>query len=226
MSDFEPGLIIENPLDFKEILKSFLDDAEVFDGYYNAELKDGSLSEHPNSQVCWRVEYRSTTYNKIGDDGIRQLLIPTLSEAVIIICAPPVTPFVIDEFMPQELWEIVRSDDPSKAPRLDELKCVEFSIECTNTFTNERRRKTDEIYRVDLTKDRPVVYKREVIPENEQQKHDGLGFEDEFLTTLLDFVQPFPRFNYVKVDRPGELERIVDVVRDCRRLQLGGEKQG
>ena len=126
-------------------------------------------------------------------------------------------PFVVDEFLPQDLYEVARSNNPGRAPTVDELKCIEVSIQCANTFANGSKRKTDEIYRVDLTGPQPAVYRREPIPENAQEKHDGLGYEDNVLTALLDFVQPFPRFRYVKVDLPGELERIFGVVNDCRR---------
>jgi len=219
MSSLVKEIISEKPFDFRKELETFLGDAKVFDGYYKVELQHGTPPESIEAQVCKRAEYKSVTRNKVGEDPVEKLMIPELSEISAIVTAPPVIPYVIDEFMPQELWEVVKSDDPSKAPEFNELKCVEISIQSKNAFLEGSERKSGEIFRIDLTKSKPVIYRREPVSEKEPQKHDALGYEDKVLTALLDFVQPFPRFTYVKVP-DSELERVTRIVSNCRKMQL------
>lgn len=89
----------------------------------------------------------------------------------------------------------------------------------TDTFKSGRIVKSNDIYRVDLTKDSPVLYKRFPIPENEKVKKDAMGADDSAQTfsAIMDFLSPLPAFRYVKVD-PEQLENIVQVIEDCRSL--------
>ncbi|HCM82365.1 MAG: hypothetical protein UW22_C0032G0009 [Candidatus Gottesmanbacteria bacterium GW2011_GWB1_44_11c] len=208
---------VETPFDFRRELGVFLKDGDYFPDYYNVEVRHNTPIELIESQVCTRVVYKTIVKNDVGEDPATQLFVPIESERNIIICAPPVVPHVIDELMPQDLWEVVKSDDPSKVPILEELKCVEIGIYGLNTFINGDERKSGEIYRVDLTRGQPVLYRRYPIPKNEREKRDALGTDEEaqILSALLDVVQPLPVYKYEQVDSRG-LETIVEIVKDCR----------
>ena len=210
----------EVPFNFRNELEVFLQDGEEFSGYYDGQIRNGTPKESVSSQVCTRVEYETVVNNNVGEDATEQLLVPVKSKRSVAILAPPVVPHVIDELMPQDLWEVVKSNDPSVAPSFEELKCVEIGIYGSNTYKNGGVRKSGEIYRVDLTKDQPVLYKRYPIPKNEQEKRDAMGDDEDaqILSAVLDFVQPLPAYKYEQVD-PNELKTIVEVIKDCRKGQ-------
>lgn len=209
----EPGKLF----DFKRELAVFLNDAEMFDGYYNVELSHGVHPDQIAAQVCRRIVYESTKQNTINDD-IASLIVPKTSKVSCAIIAPPVIPFVVDEDMPEELAAVVRSDDQSRPPLFDELKCVEISINFENIFTDGTLRKSGEIYRVDLTKDQPIAYKRVPIPVNEQQSRSQISHENQLLTAIANYLEPSPAFTYVEV-AISELERVTQTVNQCRKAQ-------
>lgn len=211
---------IEPPFNFRNELGTFFQDSIEFPDYYDIEAGHGRPKESIASQVCNRVEYETIVKNDVGEDATEQLLVPIESKRSVIILAPPVVPHVIDEFMPQDLWEVVKSGDPSVAPTLEELKCVEIGVYGLNTFKNGSTRKSGEIYRVDLTKDEPVLYKRFPIPKNQQEKRDAMGTDEgaQILSALLDFIQPIPVFKYEQVDS-SELKTVVEIIKDCRKGQ-------
>ena len=208
----------KKPFNFREELGAFFQDGVEFPDYYDIEAGHNTPKESIASQVCTRVEYETIVKNDVEENTAESLLVPVESKRSVIILAPPVVPHVIDEFMPQDLWEVVKSDDQSVAPTLDELKCVEIGVYGLNTFKNGDTRKSGEIYRVDLTKDQPVLYKRYPIPKNQQEKRDAMGTDEDaqILSALLDFIQPLPAYKYEQVDS-SELETIVEIIKDCRK---------
>lgn len=208
---------VVDQFNFRAELGNFLRDGEVFDDYYRVEAGHGVPEESIEAQVCRKVVYETTVTNKVGEDAAEMLFIPIEIKRSVVICAPPVVPYVVDEFMPQELWDVVRSDDPSRVPTLDELRCVEIGIYSSNKFKDGKVRKSGDIYRVDLTKDEPVVYRRYPIPENKQAKKDAMGTDEgaQILSAMLDFLQPLPRFKYEQVD-PDELKRIVEIAKEVK----------
>lgn len=130
----------------RAILRNLLEGASVIDGYYEVDPKE--------SQVCWLIGYKLEKVNP-SVYGVKVLFIPTKTVTKVTLLAPPVVPYVIDKFMPQDLWEVAASGDPSKAPDFESLKCVEMQIEQENAFGQGLRRESVEIYRIDLTKDPP-----------------------------------------------------------------------
>ncbi len=210
---------IKKPFNFKEKIDLFLmADGEIFDDYYEVQKGYGVSDDQNEAQVCTRVEYKTEKRNVVGDDPAELLLVPIISGRSIAISAPPVIPSVIDEIMPQELLEVVRSDDVSREPTLGELKCVEIGIWRTDTYKNARVIKGNDIYRVDLTKEEPVLYKRFPIPENEKVKKDAAGDNEgaKIFSAIMDFLSPLPAYRYEKVSAD-QLENIVQMIDDCRK---------
>ena len=208
------------PFNFVEELSIFLKDAHRFDGYYLAEANMGTPKENIGSQVCDRVEYEQVVHSEVGANSAEKLLVPVKSKRSIDISAPPIIPHVDDELMPQELWEVAKADNPSEIPLITDLKCVEIGIGNSNTFSGGREVQNRDIYRVDLTRDKPVIYKRVPIPENELEKRDAMrdhvsDDEMETVSVLLDFVQPHPVWKYEEIDA-SELENIVEMIKNCR----------
>ena len=81
------------PFDVKRQLQVFLGEAEVFDGYYIVELAQGGPPDSIEAQVCRIVRYRYKAENEIGDDPVRQFLIPKTTEVHVGISAPPRSAF-------------------------------------------------------------------------------------------------------------------------------------
>jgi hypothetical protein len=218
VSEENPRVDTDKTSDFLREMDVFFEDGQVFDGYYQAEIQMGIPPEQTGSQVSLRVEYEKVTQNKIGDDPSEQLLVPVISKKSAIICAPPVVPYVIDEVMPQELWENVQSDDPSRAPTREEMKCIEIGIYGTNTFKNGVVRDHNDIYRIDVTGNQPVVYKRFPLPKSTYQRHDatGLAVEDaSTLSAILDITQPLPVYTYKQVSSV-ILPELISTIHECR----------
>lgn len=205
------------PFNFVEELGVFLEDAYIFDEYYQIEVASGAPPESIAAQVCSRVGYEYIIHNEVVDNDANRLLVPLQSRRSVSIVAPPIIPYVEDELMPQELWEAVRSDDPSRSPMLTELKCVEIGVYALHTYSSGDTNKQCDIYRVDLTGEYPILYKRFPIPESEQEKRDAMGDDEdtEMMSALLDFVQPLPVWKYEQVNT-SELEDLVKYIKECR----------
>jgi hypothetical protein len=210
----------ENSLHFDfrlEIADFITKDGYTFSGYYDGQIQAGTPPEAVTAQVSTMVEYEMIVKND-PNEPLEEVMIPIESKRGIVIQAPPIIPHVIDEVMPQELHEVTRSDDPGRAPSVKELKCVEIGIFSKNTFRKGEERKSNEIYRVDLTREEPVIYKRMPIPKSEQGRTDAMGSDEnaEWFTAIADFLNPLPQFRYVKIDTT-ELKTIVEIIKDCRK---------
>jgi hypothetical protein len=218
VSEENPRVDTDKTSGFLQEMDVFFEDGQVFDGYYQAEIQSGISPGQTGSQVSLRVEYEKTTQNIIGDDPSEQLLVPVISKKSVVICAPPVVPYVVDEVIPQELWEHVQSDDPSRAPTREEMKCIEIGIYNKNTFQNGVVKDHNDIYRIDVTGNQPVVYKRFPLPKSTYQRHDAMGLPEDDASTLsaiLDIIQPLPVHTYKQVS-PAILPELISTIRECR----------
>jgi len=211
---------VETTFNFRGELKNFLQDGVKFSDYYDVEVGINTPKQSIASQVCKRVEYETVVMHNIGENTAEQLFVPIKTKRSAIILAPPVIPYVDDELMPQDLWEVVKSDDQSTVPSFEKLKCVEIGIYSLNMYKNGDTRQSVEIYRVNLTKDEPVLYKRYPIPKNEQEKRDAIGTNEgaQIVSALLDIIQPLPVFKYERTD-VSELETIVEIIKECKNGQ-------
>lgn len=179
-------------------------------------LLDASINSHPYEidNLTYQVHLANgfeltTEYNPLTPE--EQFFQPVKLLQKVHINAPPLVPHVDDELLPQDLFEVVSSIDPSKPPSIADLRCIEILLDQTNIFKNKSELVTKDVYRIDLTKDPPVGYKRRSIPDHETIKAD-----DSLLVAAMKFIQPDPAYTYDMISEK-ELQSVFNTALKCKK---------